>query len=227
MPPKPPVPWSGTRDAIKLGYQSPQGPDDTMFEFLVSQDRTPMGEDCLVLNVWTSGLRDGRKRPVMVWLHGGGFARGSGGWISYDGTNLARNRDVVMVTVNHRLNAFGFLYLGALGGEKFAQSSNVGMRDVVAALQWVRDNISEFGGDPNNVTVFGQSGGGGKVTTLMGMPAAKGLFHRVIAESGLDIRAGTLDRATKAAEQLMSQLGQSPIKSMSCRKCRGRSSWPL
>ena len=126
----------------------------------------------------------------MVWFHGGGFSGGSGGNVRYDGTNLARKHDVVLVTVNHRLNAFGFLYLGKLGGEKYADSGNAGMLDIVAALNWVKDNITEFGGDPDHVTIFGQSGGGGKVTTAMAMPQAVGRFHRVIAESGAGPESG-------------------------------------
>ena len=128
-------------------------------------------------------------RPVMVWLHGGGFAGGSGNWLLYEGTNLARKEDVVVVSVTHRLNLFGFLHLSNFGaGEKWARSSNVGMQDIVAALGWIKDNIAAFGGNPGNVTVFGQSGGGSKVTTLMAMPSAKGLFHRAIAMSGAQVR---------------------------------------
>jgi len=211
MPPQPPAPWSGVRDATQFGDQAPQGADvGLIHEWGVAIDRSPKSENCLVLNLWTSGLADGARRPVMVWFHGGGYARGSGGWSAYDGTNLARKHDVVFVAVNHRLNAFGFLYLGELGDERFADSGNVGMLDLVAALRWVRDNISDFGGDPNNVTIFGQSGGAGKVTTLMGMPPAKGLFHRAIAESGVDIRAGTLERADRTARALLQALGLRP-----------------
>ncbi len=212
MPARPVQPWSGIRDATKLGHQAPQGADTGIIHaWGAAVDHTPMGEDCLALNVWTPqvGSNSG-KRPVMVWFHGGGYARGSGGWISYDGTNLARFHDVVLVTVNHRLNAFGFLYLAGAGGDRFADSGNVGVLDLVSALEWVRDNISDFGGDPNNVTIFGQSGGGGKVTTLMGMVPAKGLFHRAIAESGLDIRAGTIEQAERTTDRLMRKLGLKP-----------------
>jgi para-nitrobenzyl esterase len=208
MPPKPPAPWSDVRDATRLGPRAPQT-DVTGFvqEEVVALDRTEQGEDCLVLNIWTPGLGGKKNRPVMVWCHGGGFTGGSGGNIRYDGTNLAKKHDVVLVTLNHRLNAFGFLYLGKLGGEKYADSGNVGMLDIAAALNWVRDNIAEFGGDPGNVTIFGQSGGGSKVTTAMAMPKAQGRFHRVIAESGVELKAITTDEASEIASRLMTQLG--------------------
>jgi para-nitrobenzyl esterase len=146
----------------------------------------------------------------MVWLHGGGYSQGSGAFIIYDGANLACRHDVVVVTVNHRLNVFGYLYLAELGGEKYKHSSNIGMLDIVAALEWVRDNISQLGGDPNNVTIFGQSGGGGKVSTLMAMPAAKGLFHRAIVESAAAIRGVPKDEATRSTEKYMEVLGLKP-----------------
>jgi para-nitrobenzyl esterase len=208
MPPKPPAPWSDVRDAITLGHRAPQT-DATGFmeEEVVALDRTAQSEDCLCLNIWTSGLGEKKKRPVMVWCHGGGFTGGSGGNIRYDGTELAKKHDVVLVTLNHRLNALGFLYLGKLGGEKYADSGNIGMLDIAAALGWVRDNIAEFGGDPGNVTIFGQSGGGSKVTTAMAMPQAAGRFHRVIAESGVELKAIPLDEASEIASRLMTQLG--------------------
>ena len=166
-------------------------------------------EDCLHLNVWTPGLARG-KRPVMVWYHGGGYSAGSANWNMYNGANLAAKHDVVVVTVNHRLNVFGYLYLAGLGGEKYAQSRNVGMLDIVASLEWVRDNIAQFGGDPGNVTIFGQSGGGGKVSTLLAMPAAQGLFHRAIAMSGSEVRGVPVDRANKSAEAFLATLGLKP-----------------
>src|SRR4030095_9613418 len=162
--------------------------------------REQMGEDCLKVNVYTPGL-DNRRRPVMVWLHGGGFSGGSGNWLLYDGTNLARKEDVVVVGVNHRLNLFGFLYLADFGQEKWANSSNVAVRDMAAVPARVKENTAAFGGDPNNVTIFGQSGGGGKVTTLMAMPSAKGLFHRAIAQSGSAFRGATRENAPTAREQ--------------------------
>ena len=173
--------------------------------------REPEGEDCLRLNVWTNGTGAGGRRPVMVWLHGGGFATGSGGFIAYDGANLARSQDVVVVTVNHRLNVFGYLYLADVGGAKYAESANVGMRDIIAALQWVHDNIERFGGDPGNVTIFGQSGGGAKVSTLMAMPGARGLFHRAIVESGSTLRGTPKDQATVAAQAFMALVGAKTV----------------
>jgi len=157
------------------------------------------------VNVWTPAIGGG-KRPVMVWFHGGGYSAGSGNWNMYSGANLAAKHDVVMVTVNHRLNVFGYLYLADLGGAKYAQASNVGMLDCIQALEWVRDNIANFGGDPGNVTIFGQSGGGGKVSTLMGMPGAKGLFHRAIAMSGSNVNGTTRERANQGVEAYLKTL---------------------
>src|SRR5690606_29936400 len=164
------------------------------------------GEDCLVLNVFTPGVGDGAARPVMFWCHGGGFISGSGG-AAYDGSSLARRGDVVVVTINHRLNGLGFLHLADIGGPDFAESGNVGMLDIVAALEWVRDNIAEFGGDPGNVTVFGESGGGRKTAVLLAMPAAKGLFHRAIIQSGPELRVNEGAYATQLAEAVLSELG--------------------
>jgi para-nitrobenzyl esterase len=153
-------------------------------EFAQQHNFAYMNENCLNLNVWTTGINDGKKRPVMVWLHGGGYTAGSSCELpSYDGENLSRTGDIVVVSVNHRLNVLGFLDLSAVN-EKYAQSANVGILDLIAAMNWVNKNIANFGGDPGNVTIFGQSGGGGKVTTLMYSPAAKGLFQKAIMESG-------------------------------------------
>lgn len=206
LPPAAPAPWSGVRDCLQVGNRSPQDPDGPISEVFALDRREPMGEDCLSINVFTPALTG--SRPVMVWLHGGGFSGGSGNWLLYDGTNLARKEDVVVVSVNHRLNLFGFLHLADLGaGERWANASNAGMQDVVAALQWVKSNIAAFGGNPGNVTVFGQSGGGGKVTTLMAMPSAKGLFHRAIAQSGSALRGVPREAATQAASQFLARLG--------------------
>jgi para-nitrobenzyl esterase len=206
MPPVKPASWTGVRDCFQVGERSPQDEEGPISEVFSLDRREPMGEDCLKVNVYTPGL-DNRRRPVMVWLHGGGFSGGSGNWLLYDGTNLARKEDVVMVGVNHRLNLFGFLYLADLGGEKWANASNAGMQDIVAALAWIKENIAAFGGDPDKVTIFGQSGGGGKVCTLMAMPSAKGLFHRAIAMSGSAFRGATRQNATKAAEEFLARLG--------------------
>ena len=218
MPPVKRKPWSGIRSSRQYGPVAPQGPragwanDEEAFMF--SWDDGIQGEDCLRINIWTPAVNDAGKRPVMVWLHGGGFAAGSGQELkSYDGENLSRRGDVVVVSINHRLNVLGYLDLSAYG-DRYASSPNVGMLDIVAALEWVRDNIAAFGGDANCVTVFGQSGGGGKVSLLMGMPAAKGLFHRAIVESGSMQRAGNQERSRQLTDLVLSDLGlsASPIQ---------------
>ena len=211
MPPIKVKAWSGVRSSRQYGHVAPQEPrsgwanDEEAFMF--SWDDGIQGEDCLRINVWTPAVNDGKKRPVMVWLHGGGFSAGSGQELkSYDGENLARRGDVVVVSLNHRLNVLGFLNLGQYG-DRYASSANLGMLDTVAALEWVRDNIEGFGGDPRAVTVFGQSGGGGKVGTLMGMPGASGLFHRAIVESGSMLRAGTQEKSRQLADLIVAELG--------------------
>ena len=185
-PPVRPQPWAQRRLTLSWGNICPQPVDPQLREpqIFISDTRFwPASENCQNLNVWTPAL-DGRKRPVMVWLHGGGFFSGSSNELPlYDGTNLSRKGDVVIVSVNHRLNVLGFLDLSA-HGEAYKASANAGMLDIVAALEWVRDNIAAFGGDPANVTIFGQSGGGAKVSTLLASPAARGLFHKAVVQSG-------------------------------------------
>jgi para-nitrobenzyl esterase len=210
MPPVPSKPWNGIRDAFQFGPQAPQLPDLTLGIYPVAKKGTPISEDCLYLNVWTPGLNDGKKRPVMFWIHGGGYKKFSSNSDFYDGVNLCKRGDVVVVTVNHRLNAFGFLYLAKIGGPDYAESGNVGMLDLVLALKWVKVNINEFGGDPNNVTIFGESGGGEKCTTLMEMPSAVGLINRVIAESGQQITVRTPEEATESAVRVLKRLNISP-----------------
>jgi para-nitrobenzyl esterase len=209
MPPQKPASWSGVQDHFEITWAAPMDPNGEEPSPVVTalNRKTPQSEDCLTVNVFTPGL-DNKARPVMVWMHGGGFSAGSGNYLLYDGTNLAKKEDVVVVSVNHRLNLFGFLHLAGLGGgEKWAQSTNVGVQDLVAALQWVKDNIENFGGDADRVTIFGQSGGGGKTTTVMAMPSARGLFHRSIAQSGSTIRGQTADDATEGAERFLAKLG--------------------
>jgi para-nitrobenzyl esterase len=210
QPPAPVTPWTQVRASMSYGPVCPQpvrgGWGSDRLAFLFDWDDGHPGEDCLRLNVWTPGA-DARKRPVMVWLHGGGYEAGSSQELpSYDGENLSRRGDVVIVSVNHRLNVFGYLNMAAVGGEKYARSVNVGMLDIVAALQWVRDNVSRFGGDPGNVTIFGQSGGGAKVSTLMAMPSAKGLFHKAIVQSGSQLQLASADAAATQAAAVLQEL---------------------
>ncbi len=211
LPPQSPLPWAGLRDAVNYQGHAPQAIDDgkrraELADFSGAPDTTPEGEDCLTLNVWTPGIGAG-KRPVMVWFHGGAFSYGSANTQRTRGNALCRRGDVVVVTVNQRLNIFGHLYLAEIGGPEFAASGNAGTLDMVAALQWVRDNIAQFGGDPGNVTIFGESGGGGKVSTLLAMPAAKGLFHRAIIQSGAAVRLIDKDRANRLAAAVLKTLG--------------------
>ena len=211
MPSTAPDAWEGIRSSRAYGPTCPQAKrmgwynDESAFSF--NWDDGFPDEDCLRVNVWTPGVDDGKKRPVMVWLHGGGYAAGSGQELpSYDGTNMAKEHDVVVVTLNHRLNVLGFLDLSSFGA-KYAKSGNVGLMDLVAALQWVHDNIGAFGGDPANVTIFGQSGGGGKVSTLLATPSANGLFHKAIVQSGSMLRTMDARYSRRIGEETVRLLG--------------------
>ena len=214
MPPVAPAKWTGVRDALAYGPSAPQtepGARRAASEIAVAAAGLPAeGEDCLVLNIWTPAVKDNRKRPVMFWCHGGGFVTGSGSSPVTDGANLARRGDVVVVSINHRLNVLGFSNLSSVGGSEFAASGDVGMLDIIRALEWVRDNIAEFGGDPGTVMIFGQSGGGRKVSTLLTMPAAKGLFHRAVIESGATLQLVEPEAGARAARELLSTLGIAP-----------------
>ena len=193
------APWRGVRDATAFGANAPQSGHDG-----------PGSEDCLFLNVTTPALGDGKRRPILFYIHGGGFNNGSGSDPLYDGTQLCTHGDVVLVSVNHRLNAFGYLYLGEFD-ERFTDSGNAGQLDLVQALQWVREHAAEFGGDAGNVTVFGQSGGGAKIATLMAMPAAAGLFHRAWTMSGQQVTAAGPRAAAQRARLYMDALGAADV----------------
>ena len=202
------VPWTGVRDALRLGAPTPQTPKSTY-----GQDEPAYSEDCLFLNVWTPAT-GGKKRPVMVYLHGGGYSTGSAGSTAQDGGRMAAVHDVVVVAPNHRLGLLGFLWLGDVLGADYATSGNQGMLDIVAALRWVRDNIAEFGGDPGNVTIFGESGGGAKVGTLMGMPQAKGLFHKAGIQSGAQLKRMPRAAAAETTKRLMHALDLSDARKL-------------
>jgi para-nitrobenzyl esterase len=226
QPPLPPAPWTGVKVCDTFADRAPQltalrGPQGAnTAPSLGPAGMTPPGtvprvapeagvqsEDCLHLNVFTPGLRDHRKRPVLVYFHGGAYNNGSVNSPLYDGKRLCHRGDVVVVTVNHRLNAFGFLYLGAIAPKEYAESGNVGMLDLVLALKWVRENIAEFGGDPSRVLIFGQSGGGAKCAALMAIPAGHGLFHRVMTMSGQQVKGASIEIASKRTEVMLGKLG--------------------
>ena len=207
--PSAPAPWSEVKNAIAYGNSAPQAQRSTTISLFANWATDPapeLSEDCLFLNVWTPAVADAGKRPVLVWFHGGGFSSGSGSSNAYDGVRLVNRGDVVVVTVNHRLNVYGYLHLDEYG-EQFAGSGNAGMLDLVASLEWVRDNIAEFGGDPDNVLIFGESGGGFKVSTLMAMDAAHGLFHRAVVQSGPALELATKEQAAIGTAALVAELG--------------------
>lgn len=213
MPPQKPAAWTGVRECFAYGQISPQTISSIASDYgqLIQWDLhygTGMGEDVLTLNVWTPGIKDGAKRPVMVSFHGGGFATGSGNGPQYDGTQLAKLTDCVVVNVCHRLASFGYLHLADLGAPpEFKYAGVVGMMDLVASLEWVRDNAENFGGDPAKVMIFGQSGGGAKTSTMLAIPSAKGLFRAAGIQSGSTIRSATRESGTKSAELLLDKLG--------------------
>lgn len=207
--PKEPEPWTEVADALNFANSAPQPPSGDgggLFKSWRPDPPLPTSEDCLFLNVWTPEPSNAKARPVLVWFHGGGFATGSGSSYAYDGVRLAKRGDVVVVTVNHRLNQFGYLNLAGFG-EAFTDSGAAGALDMVQALAWVRDNIAAFGGDPGNVLIFGESGGGSKVCTLMAMDAAKGLFHRAVVQSGPRIRHAEPEASGAAAAEVVTKLG--------------------
>lgn len=216
MPPQKPEPWDGVLPTLNYGESAPQVVSysravDASGFFVDHWNYDLFGEDCLRLNVWTPGLADGKKRPVIVWFHGGGYSSGNGiEQDGYNGENLAKRGDIVFVSVNHRLNSFGFSDFAKVGGEKYAHSGNVGVLDLVASLEWVHDNIQNFGGDPGNVTIMGQSGGGSKVSTVASMPAAKGLVHKAVALSGNSIKGSDKATAEALGEYIVKYAGLKP-----------------
>jgi para-nitrobenzyl esterase len=214
-PPQPPKAWTDVYPALWWGNSAPQSMDSRYSNkhaaFRDHWNYDDVSEDCLRLNVFTPALGDGKKRPVLFWIHGGGFTAGNGiEHDGYNGENLARSGDVVFVSINHRLGPLGFLNLAGVGGDAFAASGNVGMLDIVASLAWVRDNVARFGGDPGNVTIMGQSGGGAKVTTLTAMPSARGLFHKAVVLSGAQVRSGDKDYAEKLGAGVLAAAGLEP-----------------
>lgn len=215
MPPQTPQKWEGIKDTIWWGNTAPQIMDNRYanvhYSFADHWNYDDVSEDCLKLNVWTPAIGDGKKRPVLVWLHGGGFTNGNAiEQDGYHGENLSRKGDLVFVSINHRLGPIGFTDFSGVGGEKYANSGNVGMLDIIAALHWVRDNIANFGGDPGNVTIMGQSGGGAKVTATMAMPASKGLVHKGVPLSGSMLTANDQEYSRKLGKIVMETAGLTP-----------------
>jgi para-nitrobenzyl esterase len=212
MPPKKPEPWTEIFPAIWWGNSAPQNMEkrytNRFTAFSDHWNYDDVSEDCLRINIWTPGYSDGKKRPVLVWLHGGGFTNGNGiEQDGYNGENLSRFGDIIFCSLNHRLGPMGFSNFAGVGGEKYSASGNVGMLDIVAALEWVRDNIENFGGDPGNVTIMGQSGGGAKVCTLTAMPLAKGLFHKAVVLSGASTQSGEKKYSEKLGSYILKEAG--------------------
>jgi para-nitrobenzyl esterase len=219
MAPAKPAAWAGVRSCMALGFSCPQafhvpegrraGWSHDEEAFMFEWDDGQPGEDCLRVNVWTPSTSDATRRPVLVWIHGGGYTSGSSNELRmYDGESLARRGDVVVVSLNHRLGPLGYMNLQDYG-DKWSRAANLGQLDLIAALEWVRDNVGRFGGDPSKVLIFGQSGGGGKISTLMGMPGAKGLFHRAVIQSGSSLRQLTPDRSGSLSAATLQELGLS------------------
>jgi para-nitrobenzyl esterase len=206
-PPEPPEPWGGVRDATQPGPGAPQPrPIALPGPFRRLMGGAQQSEDCLTLNVWTPGT-DGGRRPVLVWIHGGAFVMGSGTSPIYSGRRLARRGDAVVVTINYRLGALGFAHLGLLGLPGAEEAVNLGLQDQIAALRFVHEHIAAFGGDPGNVTIFGESAGGMSVGTLLGAPSARPLFQRAIAQSGAAHNVSSPERAARAADAFLRELG--------------------
>ena len=217
MPPQKPKPWTDVLPALWWGNSAPQNMENRYASkygsFRDHWNYDDVSEDCLRINVFTPGVNDGQKRPVMFWIHGGGFTNGNGiEHDGYNGENLARLGNIVFCSINHRLGPLGFTNLAGVGGQPFAASGNVGMLDIVAALEWVRDNIAAFGGDPDNVTIMGQSGGGAKVCTLTAMPSAKGLFHKAVVLSGASVRSGEKAYSEKLGAYVLKEAGLTPAQ---------------
>ena len=215
MPPQKPKPWADVYPALWWGNSAPQNMEKRYEnKFASFRDHWNYGdvsEDCLRINVLTPGINDGKKRPVLFWIHGGGFTSGNAlEQDGYGGENFARFGDVVFCSINHRLGPLGYCNLAGVGGERFAASGNVGMLDIVAALEWVRDNIANFGGDPGNVTIMGQSGGGAKVCILTAMPSAKGLFHKAVVLSGASLKSGNKTYSESLGAAVLKEAGLGP-----------------
>lgn len=214
MPPQKPAPWTDVKPAVWWGNSAPQSMDNryaNAYASLIDHwNYDDVSEDCLKLNVWTPATADGKRRPVMVWLHGGGFTAGNGiEQDGYSGENLSRKGNIVFVSINHRLGAFGFSDLSKVGSEKYAYSGNVGALDMIAALEWIKENITQFGGDPDNVTIMGQSGGGAKVCVVAAMPKSKGLIHKGVALSGSSTSAADQSQSQKLGEYILKEAGLS------------------